>query len=291
METKEARVPRRDVLKALSAVPLAAFVPVLAEARTRHPLYFSCSEDNDLYRVAIASDIACTRFDHAEEAVAQSPEGSGVLVLAENYPHQTTAISTGVYQAAARKRLQLYVEFPSSVPDLSIGEPQHVANGHYHNILDRAVVDTEAFGPALKRMRILALHDCIYVPVKPQPAELVLARVAGFDTAVYGLPQEGVHPILIKHPNRDILVATTKLSEFVKGRYGPSEAWPYVWRWVLEWLSPQGKIPSAPLDSGCASGLRKESATPRRRRTRCLSKRSCVVFEREIVCGPVRGSR
>jgi hypothetical protein len=232
-------LPRRDALKVLSAVPLAAFVLALSEARTRRPLYFSCSEDNDLYRVASASGIACSRYDHVQEAVARAPQGSGLLILADAYPDQTTSIDPKVYQEAARKRLRLYVEFPSSVPGLRVGQPQHVEYGKYHNILDRAVVNSEVFGPALKRLRVLALHNCTYVPVESQAAELVLARVAGFDTAVYGLPEEGVYPILFQHPRRDILVATTKLSEFVKGRYGPSDAWPYVWRWVLERLSPK----------------------------------------------------
>jgi hypothetical protein len=242
LANQKGTLPRRDVLKALSALSLAAFVPVLSEARTRRPLYFSCRADNDLYRVASSSGIACSRYDHAEEAVAQAPQGSGLLILADRYPTETSNVDSKVYQDATRKRLRLYIEFPSSVPDLSVGKPQHVAYGRYHNILDRAVVASEAFAPALKRLQILALHNCIYVPVQSPSAELVLARVAGFDTAVYGLPQHGVHPVLFKHPNRNILVATTKLSEFEKGRYAPSEAWPSVWRWIFEWLAPKQRL-------------------------------------------------
>ncbi len=243
MQTNEAGIRRRDVLKALGTIPLAAFVPVLAGAQTRHPLHFICNEENDLYRVAKASGIACSRYDHPEEAVAHAAQGSGLLILAESYPNHATQVGAKVYQEASRKRLRLYVEFPSSLPDLSVGNPQHVAYGRYHNILDRAVVDTNAFGSVLKRLRILALHGCIYVPVESRTAELVLARVAGFNTAVYGLPQRGVHPILFKHPSRSILVATTKLSEFIEGRYAPSAAWPYVWKWVFEWLSPKRQVP------------------------------------------------
>lgn len=243
MVKNKARLARRDVLKALSAVPLAAFVPVFAEARMRRPVHFSCGENNDLYRVASASGLACLRYGRAEQAVARAPEGSGVLILAESYPNQATPIDDRVYEEAAKKRLRLYVEFPASLPGLNVGGIQPVAHGRYHNILDRSVVATDSFGPALKRMRILALHDCLYVPVETQTAELVLARVAGFNTAVYGLPKKGVHPILFKHPKRDILVATTKLSEFVKGRYAPSAAWPYVWRWVFDWLSPKQQSP------------------------------------------------
>ncbi|HET7101625.1 MAG TPA: hypothetical protein VFJ52_10780, partial [Terriglobia bacterium] len=39
----------------------------------------------------------------------------------------------------------------------------------------------------------------------------------------------------------DILVATTKLSEFLNGRYAPPEAWPHVWSWIFDWLSPGQK--------------------------------------------------
>jgi hypothetical protein len=235
----EGRHRRRDILKVLGAIPLVAVVPVIAEARTQHPLYFACGENNDLYRVATASGVACSRYDNAEEAVAQAAEGSGVLILAENYPRQRTSIVDNVYAEARKKRLRLYVEFPASIPDLNVGAPLRVAQGRYHNILERCVVATDAFAPALKRLRVLALHDCTYLSVESQAAELALARVAGFDTAVYGLPEEGVHPILFRHPNRDVLVATTKLSEFVKGRYAPAAAWPYMWRWVFEWLSPR----------------------------------------------------
>ena len=238
----DGKVPRRDVLRILTAFSLTPFVPVPSEGQIRPSVHFSCGEDNDLFRVARSSGIVCSRHHHAEQAVAQAPWGSGVLILAEDYPNSITHVSPQVYQRAARKDLKLYVEFPSFVPGLSVGEPRHVAYGKYHNVLDRAVVASEAFAPALQRLRILNLHNCIYVPMQSHSAELVLARVAGFDTAVYGLPHGGVHPILFQHPNHPILVATTKLSEFVKGRYAPSEAWRYVWRFVFEWLFPNQQL-------------------------------------------------
>jgi hypothetical protein len=99
------------------------------------------------------------------------------------------------------------------------------------------VVVSDRFEPQLKKLQILDTHD-----VAAQNAEFVLARVAGFDTAVFGLPKEGVSPILFKAPEGDILVAATKLSQFVTGRYAPADAWRLVWNSILDWLSPKSKV-------------------------------------------------
>jgi hypothetical protein len=237
----EEKRSRRDTLKALGVLPLAPLFSLASS--TDSPLYFSCREDNDLYRVARGSGIACVREEQPQDILRRAPKGSGVLILAETYPEHPANMKPEWFHLAAQKLLRLYLEFPASLPDLEVAAPRAVALGKDHNVLERVVVVSDAFAPPLQPMRILSLHDCHYIPIPTSNADLVLARVAGFDTALYGLPRKGVQPVLFKHPNADILVATTKLSAFVKGRYGPSEAWPYVWRWVFGWLSPQQRFP------------------------------------------------
>jgi len=147
----------------------------------------------------------------------------------------------------------LYVEFPSFVPGMRTSEPRSVEKGRFGNLLERVVVTTKAFAPSLPELQILDIHDCQYVLAEPTvgvldrdgvavQTELVLARVAGYDTAIYGLPQESVKPILFIAPEGEILIATTKLSQFVTGRYGPVNAWRFIWDWILGWLSPQTKV-------------------------------------------------
>ncbi len=109
-------------------------------------------------------------------------------------------------------------------------------------MFSRTVIVSERFKYPLKQLQILATHDCWYVPVAAQNAELVLARVAGFDTAIFGVPKEGVSPILFKAPGGNVLVAATKLSQFITGRYAPAEAWRLVWNSILDWLSPESKV-------------------------------------------------
>ncbi|MGD1102633.1 MAG: hypothetical protein ABSA59_11250 [Terriglobia bacterium] len=258
MEPTESRFPRREILKALGAIPIAAFVPVLSEARTRQSLLFNCTEDNDLYRVVSSTGVAYSRYDTPQEAVARAAPDSGVLILAEGYPEKTTKLDATLFQKAAGKKLRLYVEFPSLVPRLQVGEPRSIAKGRYGNLLERVFVASDAFSPSLEKLAILDFHDGRYVPIAAANADLVLARAAGFDKAVYGLPTEGVNPILFRVPEGDVLVAATKLSQFLTGRYEPVKSWGFVWNWILQWL-----IPKAPVRLGEFEAVVRPSFGPR----------------------------
>ena len=198
-------------------------------------LVFACAVDNDLYRVMTAEGTAYPRLASASQAVQAAPDGAGVLILADRYPSETTEIAPAVLEQAARKRVRLYVEYPTAIPGLEFEKPRQP---HW----ERTVVASDAFGAELVKLRILQIHDCHFLPVKSSGAHLVSARVAGYDKAVYGLPEE-TWPLLFEHPRGDILIATTKLSQFVSARYAPMRAWGPVWKMILGWLSPGSRVP------------------------------------------------
>lgn len=221
----------------------AAFLLAIAAQAGVPDLYFAGRADNDLYRVVVASGIEVTRLDSPAEAIAAAKEGAGVLIMADDYPGRATAVDAKLFEAAARKKLRLYVEYPSYLPDVKI-ERSRTAGW------ERTVVASDAFGDSLAKMQILMIHDCHFLPMEVNQAHLVLARVAGYDSAVYGLPKVNAWPVLFEHPRGDILVATTKLSQFVTARYAPSEAWPAVWTMVFKWLNPgmtPPKVKATPL--------------------------------------------
>ncbi|MBI5821519.1 MAG: hypothetical protein HZA88_21330 [Verrucomicrobia bacterium] len=197
---------------------------------------FSCAADNDLYRVLADNGLTCPRHDTPLAAVEAAPDGAGVLLLADGYPARTQQIAPQVFEIAARKKLRLYVEYPATLPQLEVGQPRDTT-------WERGVIVSDAFGPELKPMRILGIHDCHFVPVAAEHPHMVVAKVAGFDTAVYGLPAKDVWPILFEHPGAKTLVATTKLSQFVTARYAPTDAWAPVWRMILGWVQPGLALP------------------------------------------------
>ena len=237
------RFVRRAVWRYMRhAVAAAAVLGSPATGQERHegaPMEFwlSCRADNDLYRVLSANGVSCRRHETAQQAVEAAPEGAAVLVLADGYPTHTTSISAALLDRASRRRQRLYVEFPAELPGMQFGPVRRTA-------LERTVVASDAFGEALPAMRILALHDCHFAPTAAGSALLVAARVAGFDRAAYGLQDVETWPLLLEHPHRDLLVCTTKLSQFVTARYAPQDAVRAVWLWVLSWLAPGADLPT-----------------------------------------------
>jgi len=225
--------PPRTSLAALALVSLVmAFQSNVCHANGR--LHLSCEADNDLLGVLKLSGIGCSRYDSHAEAIESAPDGSAVLILADGYPAAATQIEASLLARARQKNLKLYIEYPASVAGLQGQEPKRT---HW----ERAVITSERFGAALEPMRIVAVQDCHYVPFETDEPWIVVAKVAGFDTAVYGVPKSA-QPILFEHDG-NVLVAATKLSQFVTGRYAPLDAWPIIWGKILEWLT-DGKLVS-----------------------------------------------
>ena len=209
-------------------------------------LSFVCRADNDLYRVLSDLGGAYPRYPSLAEAVSAAPAGSGVLALADAYTRATLEVGPQLLEAAAAKDLRLYLEYPAALPGVALGEPRPA-------VWERAVVAGDGLAPALAAGRILDLHTCWFLPVAPRPAHLVLARVAGYHTAVYGLPAEA-YPALFPLGSGETLIAATKLSQFVTARYGPTAAWQALWERLLRWLASDDPVP--PLRWQPAVGLR-----------------------------------
>ena len=205
---------------------------------SRKNVILSCKADNDLYLTLQENQIPCLRFNSPEEAIKNASENSGILILADGYPEQTTAISSTLLQAAHIKNLRLYLEYPSSLPGIKIGKPRSAS-------LERVVVSTDSL-IGLTKMQILAFHDCHFTPVVVENPTLVISKIAGFDKAVYGLNRDSTFSaILFEHPSDRILVSTTKLSQFITARYAPAKGMQVIWSYILNWIEGNGA--NAPL--------------------------------------------
>ncbi len=210
------------------ALTVAVVLSAHADAAKKPTLFLNCSADNDLYRVLQQNDIPARRFHSPRQAVLTAPDGAGVLILADGYPEKTTDIEQSVFALAERKKLRLYVEFPTSLPGLDMGDIRKAGP-------ERAVVADGFFGDKLEKMRIMAINAKHFLPVEAGHAHVVFARVAGFDTAVYGLPEK-TWPALFEYADGNMLVATTRFSNFVTARFAPADAVTQMWQTILSWL-------------------------------------------------------
>lgn len=191
-------------------------------------LIFCCSRDNDLYQAVRGSREQPLRIDGLEEALRVASSGDGVLALSDSYPVPGLSIDERVLHQARQKGLRLYVEYPLSLPGIDLGEPRTVE-------WERLVVTSSLFGDRLPPLSVMTMHSCWYLRAEAKVHHLALARVAGYDTAVYGLPSE-TRPILFNYSD-SVLVATSKLSQFRRGRYGPRASWKAAWEGLLRWLT------------------------------------------------------
>src|SRR5687767_14176806 len=69
-----------------------------AAAQTTSSLTLCCSASNDLVQVLTDSGIAFNRADTFDEAARSSPPGSGLLLLADDYPTTRTTPGTGTLE-------------------------------------------------------------------------------------------------------------------------------------------------------------------------------------------------
>lgn len=220
-------------LVAVAALGCSAAAQVSQGKDARGPLVFACDAGNDLYQVVTQNLGKFPRYDTAAQAVEAARDGDGLLILADGYPQKATEVPAAVFAAAAKKNLRLYVEYPASLAGVEVGKPVAAK-------AERAVVADDFFGPQLGKLRILAVNGLHFVPAKAAKPHLVAARVAGFDTAVFGLPGQTV-PILFELGDGRTMVAATKLSNFVVGRYAPQDGWRTLWGRLLAWLSGSDK--------------------------------------------------
>lgn len=214
------------------AIALLA-IPSLA---SRPHLFVHGSMDNDLLGVMREVRIEFIRVGDPWLAVERANVGDAVMILADGYPETPTPIDADLYAAAAAKDLRMYVEYPGALPGLAVG-------GKVTPRYDRAVIQSDFFGESLAPMRILAIHGLTYLRVDAGNAHMVSARVAGFDTAVYGLDGTPTAPLLFPLPEASVMVATTKLSQLVTARFAPQDAWQSVWTGIMQWLMRGQELP------------------------------------------------
>eukprot|EP01062_Namystynia_karyoxenos_P015690 TRINITY_DN15711_c0_g2_i1.p1 TRINITY_DN15711_c0_g2~~TRINITY_DN15711_c0_g2_i1.p1 ORF type:complete len:834 (+),score=185.28 TRINITY_DN15711_c0_g2_i1:88-2589(+) len=226
---------------AILAAACHAASPPGSVATTRRLLFVSTA-DNDIYRAASSATAptgraTAARFDSVGAALASAAAGDALLVMAQGYPSNTTQISAADWERVGALKIPAYVEFPAAMPDGTRTSPPKLT------VWERAVVAPgAALGSSLPPLRLLTPHKSAAYAALPSAHGarqlLVLAKVAGYDTAVDGLPKRpgSVSALLSELPGT-VLVASTQLSQCRTRRFSPNAHWLAVWQYVLARLA------------------------------------------------------
>lgn len=203
-------------------------------------LLFAADAGNDLYQAAEATfGERVIRFSTPGEAFAATKSGDVLFVLASEYPDKPTSVSREDLQQLQAKGVRTYIEYPKLLCTTDSFKT-------IESNVERVIVIDESLCPTLPPTSLLqvnGLHYCLVedgaLPDINVPL-LVAGKVAGFDTAVFGLPEK-VFPLLLQNKSGDVLIATTSLSNFRQGRYSPYSSWNSLWSSLLARLLETSK--------------------------------------------------
>lgn len=193
-------------------------------------VFFYGHTENDLYKLLVNEGFQVRHFDDPLDAVNAAGEGKPVFLIAKGYPERDPLmqITGDLLKKIKDKALRVYVEYPSAYEGLEIGETV------LETRLERGVITSDRFGSSLPPMSLLGLHHSHVLPVAVDDPLIVLAKVVGFDKAEFGLTDTEVHPALFEKDG--VLISTTGLTNFQKGRYGPISSIEVVWEHILSEL-------------------------------------------------------
>jgi len=152
-------------------------------------LHCVAGADNDIVKI-LQPNYKLIIHQTPKEAVTQAREGEAILLLAFQYPDEKLELNDTIYNIILEKGLRVFIEYPSFLPGIEIGES-------VHNPYQRAVVNSSFFGEEVDSMDILAINGMEYCRVNNQVSHIVAARVAGFHEAEYVLPEE-TSPLLLE---------------------------------------------------------------------------------------------
>ena len=142
------------------------------------------------------------------------------------------------YELALAGKARLFVECPQSFPGVEFGE-----YCHSENLKVRPVVTTDAIGE-LPELSIVTMHNFAFRKVISPVGKtfLTASKVAGYRRAVFGLTEE-CFPLLFFHPqSENILISTSIISNFRRGRFAPIKDWKRLAGFVLGFIHGDDRV-------------------------------------------------
>lgn len=188
--------------------------------------------DNDIVTLLKANKISHHYYQNIYKALKKAKRGQGLFLIGKDGELQKP-IDINIITKAKSKDLKIYIEGGIGLPGLS-------SAGELDINKERGIVLTNTI-PGLTPMDILGINNREILLYEGEnylfePPLIVLGKVAGSERAEYGIEDIETHPLLF-YADTNFLVASTRLSNAISGRFGPTENWKHLFGYITTWLS------------------------------------------------------
>ena len=199
--------------------------------------------------------------------------GCHILYTAMDYPNSLNPMETADYKLIDSKSVNIYIEFPDCIFVTGGYCYKANTNGLMTAKFERAVVITDKL-PPLTEFTIIDLHAAtwlnaqFYSSIMYKDDILMMAKVAGYDYALYEFDYTEVYPLLFQqYPagNGNMIVALTSFADYSFARYVPfanmkiiltsiinklmsSNLSPTEIKWISQPVQPSFMVQSVALD-------------------------------------------
>ncbi len=232
MNLKQQKLARKVCLQRwlrpamMCSILLVAAMLRATAAQPRDTLWCVSAPDNDLVELLGSEGYRVVRCGNNLTALFLAPEGAPVLLLGTD-AQKPSQLAENELELITRKRLRVFADFAWTGAE----EPQ------LRKVVNERVVVPKTFG-SLSPMQLLSINQANFFEAKSHNPSLVLARVVGFDNAVFGLTDTEIFP-LVDSPAPGVTLSTARLSEFSKLRLMPERHWQSFWENMLTNLTGQ----------------------------------------------------
>ena len=183
-------------------------------------------EGNDLVNLLKEERFQIKESPSVTEALEAAKPGSAVLLIAGGYPDTPVTLTKTDLNTIKEKGLKVFAEF-ATLPD---------QNPEIKEIGVERVVVTKEMGDSLRPMDLLTINRAAYLEAEADDPLMVIARVAGFDTAVFGLNDTPSSPLVYKQ-DENLWISTSKLTDFARLRLIPERKWKPFWETIISELT------------------------------------------------------
>lgn len=204
-------------------------VMLLTSCSSKGEFHYVGNSHNDLITLLEKEGYTMKSYTSVDDLLEKVPSSSPVLVLSSHYPEGLNEITTSQLNTIRSKKLRAYIEY-ASIEGSALLENRQAME------LERVVVTDSVFNQSLSPMTLLTINGNYVLPIDERESILVMAKVAGFDKAEYGLVNTKVLPLLYYY-DENIIVATSQLSNFASSRLAPESKWKMIWETILSQLS------------------------------------------------------